>query len=55
VEDVFLKDVTIAAQRGARLEYVTNLVRDNVKITPTGGDAWTMTNVTAGAEASQSR
>jgi polygalacturonase len=46
VENVFLKDVTINAQRGAKLEYVTNFARENVKITAASGEAWTMSNTT---------
>ncbi len=46
VENVILKDVTINATRGARLEFVTGFSRDNVKITPASGEAWTITNTT---------
>jgi hypothetical protein len=46
IENVYLKDVTINATRGARLEYVTHFVRGNVKIMTSDGEAWTLTNVT---------
>ncbi len=52
IENVYLKDVTINATRGARLEYVTHFVRDNVTITPSNGAAWTLTHVTESAAVS---
>jgi polygalacturonase len=45
VENVFLKDVTIAATRGARLEYVTGLLRENVKVMAGSGEGWTLMEV----------
>jgi polygalacturonase len=42
VEDVVLKNVTITATRGARLEYVTGLMRENVQVTAASGEAWMM-------------
>src|SRR6185295_18732235 len=46
VENVLLKNVTITSQRGAKLDYATNFTRDNVKITNSTGEQWTMTNTT---------
>lgn len=46
VENVSLKNVTIKAKSGAKLEYVTNFARENVTITPASGEAWMMTNTT---------
>jgi polygalacturonase len=51
VENVVLKDVTIGALTGAKLEYVNGFTRDNVKITPVSGQAWTMTETVEGAAA----
>ena len=48
VEDVVLKDVTIHAVRGARLEYVNGLVRENVKVTAGSGEGWGMMEVKEG-------
>lgn len=47
VENVALKDVTITAKSGAKLEYVTGFSRENVKITASGGgEAWAISETT---------
>jgi hypothetical protein len=46
VENVFLKDVTIKAAKGAHLEYVNGFTRENVKITPASGQEWELVNAT---------
>lgn len=43
-KNVSLKNVTLTANRGARLEYVNGLSRDNVNIAATGDKLSTMTN-----------
>ena len=45
VENVFLKDIKIKADKGAHLEWVKGLVRENVQIVPRSGEAWEMKNV----------
>jgi polygalacturonase len=42
VENVSLKNVTIKADKGAHLEYLTGLTRENVTITPKSGQPWDM-------------
>jgi hypothetical protein len=46
IENINLKNVTIKSVRGATVDYVDGLTRDNVTITPSTGEAWTITNST---------
>lgn len=40
VENVFLKNISIKADRGGHLEYVNGVTRENVVITPRTGEVW---------------
>jgi polygalacturonase len=46
IENISLKNVTIKSQRGATVDLLDGLVRDNVTITPASGEAWMITNST---------
>lgn len=46
IENISLKNVTIKAQRGAAIDLLDGLVRENVTVTPATGEAWTITNST---------
>jgi polygalacturonase len=46
IENVTLKNVTITSNKGAVVDFVDGLTRDNVTITPATGEPWTITNST---------
>ncbi len=46
IENVNLKNVTIKSNKGALVDFVDGLHRDNVTITPATGEVWTITNST---------
>ncbi|HVS72276.1 MAG TPA: glycoside hydrolase family 28 protein [Phycisphaerae bacterium] len=46
IEDVTLKNVNITCEKGASVDYVKGLVRENVVITPKSGEAWKITHST---------
>jgi len=46
IENINLKNITIKSQRGAQVDLVDGLTRDNVTITPATGEAWTITSST---------
>ncbi|HVX84648.1 MAG TPA: glycoside hydrolase family 28 protein [Phycisphaerae bacterium] len=46
IENVTLKNVNITCDKGASVDYVKGLVRENVTITPKSGEAWKITNST---------
>ena len=45
VQNLVLKNVALSADKGARLQYVDGLVRDNVAVQASTGDAWEMKDV----------
>ncbi|HVT81177.1 MAG TPA: glycoside hydrolase family 28 protein, partial [Phycisphaerae bacterium] len=46
IENIYLKNVTIKAQKGAQVDLVDGLVRENVTVVPTTGEAWVITKST---------
>jgi polygalacturonase len=44
VENVILKNITIKGDKGARIQYVTGLTRENVTLTPRTGEPWDIQN-----------
>jgi polygalacturonase len=46
IENVNLKNVTITCDKGAIVDYVDGLTRDNVTLKPKSGDPWKITNST---------
>ncbi len=46
IENISLKNVKIAADKGASVDLLDGLIRENVTITPSAGEAWTITNST---------
>ncbi len=46
IENLNLKNVKITCDKGAMVDYLNGLVRENVEITPKSGPAWTITNST---------
>ncbi len=45
VENVILKNVAIKADKGAHVDYVTGLTRENVTLAPRTGEAWDIKDV----------
>jgi hypothetical protein len=46
VDGVSFKNISIKSDRGAHLEFVDGLMRDNAKLTPKTGEAWDLKIVT---------